>query len=104
MPKNSIDHCKDCGVLLKNTKHERIEPKLCSMCRGEYQSSGVNTAVREIYKLAQLNPTEPAEDEMLFEDIGAKAKAKAEMEDEIGRINKTSSMESCETTLSEIII
>ena len=41
---------------------------------------------------------------MLFEDIGAKAKAKAEMEDEIGRINKTSSIEARETTLSEIII
>ena len=102
MPKNSIDHCKDCGVLLKNTKHERIEPKVCSMCRGEYQSC--NTGVREIYKLAQLNPTEPAEDEMLFEDIGKKAKARAEMEDEIGRINKTSSIEARETTLSEIII
>ena len=102
MPKNSIDHCKDCGSLLKNTKHERIEPKVCSMCRGEYQSC--NTGVREIYKLAQLNPTEPAEDEMLFEDIGKKAKARAEMEDEIGRINKTSSIEARETTLSEIII
>ena len=102
MPKNSIDHCKDCGVLLKNTKHERIEPKVCSMCRGEYQSC--NTGVREIYKLAQLNPIEPAEDEMLFEDIGKKAKARAEMEDEIGRINKTSSIEASETTLSEIII
>ena len=104
MPKNSIDHCKDCGVLLKNTKHERIEPKVCSMCRGEYQSSGVNTAVREIYKLAQLNPTEPAEDEMWFEDIGEKAMAKAEKQDQIGRINKTSSIEARETTLSEIII
>jgi len=102
MPKNSIDHCKDCGVLLKNTKHERIEPKVCSMCRGEYQSC--NTGVREIYKLAQLNPTEPAEDEMLFEDIDKKAMARAEMEDEIGRINKTSSIEARETTLSEIII
>ena len=102
MPKNSIDHCKDCGVLLKNTKHERIEPKVCSMCRGEYQSC--NTGVREIYKLAQLNPTEPAEDEMLFEDIGEKAKARAEMEDEIGRINKTSSIEARETTLSEVMI
>jgi len=96
MPKNSIDHCKDCGVLLKNTKHERLEPKVCSMCRGEYQSC--NTGVREIYKLAQLNPTEPAEDEMWFDDIGKKAKAKAEMEDEIGRINKTTSMEARETT------
>ena len=104
MPKNSIDHCKDCGSLLKNTKHERIEPKLCSMCRGEYQSSGVNTAVREIYKLAQLNPTEPAEDEIWFEDIGEKAMAKAEKQDQIGRINKTSSIEARETTLSEIII
>ena len=102
MPKNSIDHCKDCGVLLKNTKHERIEPKVCSMCRGEYQSC--NTGVREIYKLAQLNPTEPAEDEMLFEDIDKKAMARAKMEDEIGRINKTSSIEARETTLSEIII
>jgi hypothetical protein len=102
MPKNSIDHCKDCGVLLKNTKHERLEPKVCSMCRGEYQSC--NTGVREIYKLAQLNPTEPAEDEMWFDDIGKKAKAKAEMEDEIGRINKTSSMEARETTLSDVMV
>mgnify|MGYP003625258201 FL=1 len=101
MPKNSIDHCKDCGVLLKNTKHERLEPKVCSMCRGEYQSC--NTGVREIYKLAQLNPTEPAEDEMWFDDIGKKAKAKAEMEDEIGRINKTTSMEARETTLSDVM-
>jgi len=102
MPKNSIDHCKDCGVLLKNTKHERLEPKVCSMCRGEYQSC--NTGVREIYKLAQLNPTEPAEDEMWFDDIGKKAKAKAEMEDEIGRINKTTSMEARETTLSDVMV
>ena len=101
MPKNSIDHCKDCGVLLKNTKHERLEPKVCSMCRGEYQSC--NTGVREIYKLAQLNPTEPAEDEMWFDDIGKKATAKAEMEDEIGRINKTTSMEARETTLSDVM-
>ena len=102
MQKNSIDHCKDCGVLLKNTKHERLEPKVCSMCRGEYQSC--NTGVREIYKLAQLNPTEPAEDEMWFDDIGKKAKAKAEMEDEIGRINKTTSMEARETTLSDVMV
>ena len=100
MPKNSIDHCKDCGVLLKNTKHERLEPKVCSMCRGEYQSC--NTGVREIYKLAQLNPTEPAEDEMWFDDIDKKAKARAEKEDEIGRINKTTSMEARETTLGEL--
>ena len=39
---------------------------------------------------------------MWFDDIGKKAKAKAEMEDEIGRINKTSSMEARETTLGEL--
>jgi len=34
MPKNSIDHCSDCKVRLKNTKHERTKATLCPDCRG----------------------------------------------------------------------
>ena len=34
MPKNSIDHCSECKVRLKNTKHERTKATLCPDCRG----------------------------------------------------------------------
>ena len=34
MPKGSIDHCSDCKVRLKNTKHERTKATLCPDCRG----------------------------------------------------------------------
>ena len=62
----SIDTCKECGKQLKKIKHERLSQKVCNDCKGEYRS--VNKYAREIFKEMQENPTEPAEDEMWFED------------------------------------
>jgi len=63
---NKLDTCIDCGDPLKNVRHIRTKRKLCPMCRGDRTSE--NTKVREIFKEMQANPTEPAKDEMWFED------------------------------------
>tara|TARA_R100000935_G_scaffold7475_1_gene15829 strand:- start:2587 stop:2979 length:393 start_codon:yes stop_codon:yes gene_type:complete len=46
MPKGSIDHCSDCEVRLKNTKHERTKATLCHDCRGGY--IGTNSKAKEL--------------------------------------------------------
>jgi|TARA_R110000850_G_C9589997_1_gene427351 hypothetical protein len=45
MPKNSIDHCSECKVRLKNTKHERTKATLCPDCRGIV---GTNYKIKEL--------------------------------------------------------
>ena len=79
----SIDTCKECGKQLKKIKHERLSQKVCNDCKGEYRS--VNKYAREIFKEMQENPTEPAEDEMWFEDS-----PKALSEIDYGRVIKQS--------------
>ena len=55
------------------------------MCRGDRTSE--NTKVREIFKEMQANPTEPAEDEMWFEDSPV-----ALREEEYGRVIKSATV------------
>tara|TARA_R100001460_G_scaffold96486_1_gene138902 strand:- start:2971 stop:3255 length:285 start_codon:yes stop_codon:yes gene_type:complete len=94
MPKNSIDHCKDCGVRLKNTKHIRTRPMSCPDCVQK-----LNPSVRDIFKEMQRKPTTPAPDEMWFEDD-----PRAVNEIEYGRVSRVSNAAPHETTLSEVII
>ena len=94
----SIDTCKECGKQLKKIKHERLSQKVCNDCKGEYRS--VNKYAREIFKEMQENPTEPAEDEIWFEDSPV-----ALREEEYGRVSKNSSVVSSwgMSALSEIM-
>jgi ribosome-binding protein aMBF1 (putative translation factor) len=94
----SIDTCKECGKQLKKIKHERLSQKVCNDCKGEYRS--VNKYAREIFKEMQENPTEPAEDEIWFEDSPV-----ALREEEYGRVvkNATSSTSYGMSPLAEIM-
>ena len=96
----SFNNCMECGELLLKRTKIRDTPKMCADCRGN-KSNG-NSQMRKLFIELSKRKIETTEDEMWFDDIGKKAKAKAEMEDEIGRINKTSSMEARETTLGEL--
>tara|TARA_R110001592_G_scaffold318585_2_gene595796 strand:- start:2888 stop:3259 length:372 start_codon:yes stop_codon:yes gene_type:complete len=63
-----FDYCKNlsCGKKLKPVKMPRTKAKMCADCRGDAQSD--NTLVRRDFEEAQQNPTEPSEDELMFED------------------------------------
>jgi len=63
-----FDYCKNlsCGKKLKPVKMPRTKAKMCADCRGDAQSD--NTLVRRAFEEAQQNPTEPSEDELMFED------------------------------------
>ncbi len=52
MPKGSIDHCADCKVRLKNTKHERTKATLCPDCRG---NAHTNYKTKEKVRLYNRN-------------------------------------------------
>jgi len=94
MPKNSIDHCKDCGIRLKNTKHIRTRPMSCPDC-----VQRINPSLREICKdLKKKNENMPDEDWSVLNC------PKAMNEVEYGRVVKRSNASARETTLSEIII
>ena len=80
----NYDNCKDCGKKLKAVHHLRTSFKLCSKCRtwgggGNKQTNKLS----ELYKELTKNPTEPAEDEMFFEDD-----PRAEKENDYGRVVK----------------
>ena len=92
MPKNSIDHCKDCGVRLKNTKHIRTRPMSCPNCVQK-----LNPSVRDIFKEMQRKPTTPAPDEMWFEDD-----PRAVNEIEYGRVIKRATTINSSTTLGDV--
>jgi len=66
MPKNSIDHCSDCKVRLKNTKHERTKATLCPDCRG---NAHTNYKTKELTNnLALRNSKMTKEDLEISED------------------------------------
>jgi len=94
MPKNSIDHCKDCGIRLKNTKHIRTRPMSCPDC-----VQRINPSLREICKdLKKKNENMPDEDWSVLDC------PKAVNEIEYGRVSRVSNAAPHETTLSEVII
>lgn len=98
MPRDCLDHCKDCGIKLKNTKHLRTYPKLCPDCRGDHQSS--NVGVRDLFKeLQKKNENLVDDDDWSVQDCPEAVK-----EVEYGRVSKKSNVSAVETTLSEIII
>jgi hypothetical protein len=61
-----FDKCHVCKEPLKNVRHLRSKPKMCASCRGD--KVGGNSAIRQMFLETQKNPTEPAEDEMWFDD------------------------------------
>tara|TARA_R100001369_G_scaffold14805_1_gene29528 strand:- start:4428 stop:4802 length:375 start_codon:yes stop_codon:yes gene_type:complete len=66
MPKDSIDHCADCKVRLKNTKHERTKATLCPDCRG---NAHTNYKTKELTNnLALRNSKMTKEDLEISED------------------------------------
>ena len=66
MPKDSIDHCSDCKVRLKNTKHERTKATLCPDCRG---NAHTNYKTKELTNnLALRNSKMTKEDLEISED------------------------------------
>jgi len=66
MPKGSIDHCADCKVRLKNTKHERTKATLCPDCRG---NAHTNYKTKELTNnLALRNSKMTKEDLEISED------------------------------------
>jgi len=82
----NFDNCKDCGEKLKAVHHLRTSPKLCSKCRtwaggGNKQSN----ELRELYKELAKEKTEPAEDEMSFDDDPRAVKYN---DNEVGRVVK----------------
>ena len=95
MPRDSVDHCKDCGIRLKNTKHIRTRPMSCPDCVQK-----LNPCVREICKeLKKKNANLPDDDDWSALDC-----PKAVKEVEYGRVVRKSNFTAHETTLSEIII
>jgi len=105
-PKTRVgnNHCAECKIEMKEVFYVRTMPKLCKDCKGEAWSA--NSEVKQLYKDAIANPTEPAEDEMLFEDIGKKAMERAEKEDQIGSVSKTpnKSNYATESCLNEVMM
>ena len=113
-PKTRVgnNHCAECKIEMKEVFYVRTMPKLCKDCKGEAWSA--NSEVKQLYKDAIANPTEPAEDEMLFEDIGKKAMERAEKEDDpkaeteqlYGKVSKTPGRSSyaTESCLNEVIM
>jgi len=79
------NNCCKCGEKLKGVNHRRTTPKMCPSCRGD--QVGGNSVIRQIYLDAQDNPTEPAEDEMFFEDD-----PRAEEEIMYGRVKRQPSV------------
>jgi len=66
MPKGSIDHCADCKIRLKNTKHERTKATLCPDCRG---NAHTNYKTKELTNnLALRNSKMTKEDLEISED------------------------------------
>jgi len=66
--KSKFDYCKNpsCGKELKAVKALRFKAKMCADCRGDAQSD--NTLMKRVFQESQQNPTEPSEDELMFED------------------------------------
>jgi len=100
-PKTRVgnNHCAECKIEMKEVFYVRTMPKLCKDCKGEAWSA--NSEVKQLYKDAIANPTEPAEDEMFFEDD-----PRAETEQLYGRVSKTPGRSSyaTESCLNEVIM
>jgi Zn-finger nucleic acid-binding protein len=82
-PKTRVgnNYCAECKIEMKEVFYVRTMPKLCKDCKGEAWAA--NSEVKKLYKDAIANPTEPAEDEMFFEDD-----PRAEKENDYGKVIK----------------
>jgi Zn-finger nucleic acid-binding protein len=100
-PKTRVgnNYCADCKIEMKEVFYVRTMPKLCSDCKGEAWAA--NSEVKKLYKDAIANPTEPAEDEMFFEDD-----PRAETEQLYGKVSKTPNRSNyaTESCLNEVIM